>query len=273
MFLTDYHIHSKCSSDGYQTMLEMARASYDRGVRTLCFTDHCDMDNFETGEPDSSCFDNRDSILDMYRQTIAQKPDNMEIFLGLELGEGNHNPEKAACIAAIPELDFVLGSLHNLRNTPDFYVYPCSSEAECRLLINRYLDELIELSKLDFFDVMAHIGYTVRYMRRKGFNVWVSAEEYPEKIRTLLKCLIERGKGIEINCAGFRDNIVGGPVPTIDVLRLYRELGGEIITVGSDAHKLQHAGVGLKEGFDILSDLGYKYVTVFEKRKPRFEKI
>ncbi|MFB0920181.1 MAG: histidinol-phosphatase HisJ family protein [Oscillospiraceae bacterium] len=273
MILTDFHIHSKCSCDGYHTMLEMARAARERGVEILCFTDHCDMDNSETGEPDPNYFNNRDSILEMYRQTLTQKPENMKIFLGLELGEGNHNPEKAALAAAIPELDFVLGSLHNLKKTPDFYVYPYSSEAECRLLINRYLDELIELSKLDFYDVMAHIGYTVRYMRRKGFDIWVSAEEYPEKIRTLLKCLIERGKGIEINCAGFRDKIVGGPIPTIDVLKLYRELGGEIITVGSDAHKLQHAGVGLKEGFDILSDLGYKYVTFFEKRKPSFIKI
>ena len=273
MFLTDYHIHSKCSGDGYHTMLEMARASYDRGVRVLCFTDHCDMDEFTTGEPNPGCFSNRESILEMYAQTMAQKPDDMEIYLGLELGEGNHDTDFAFSVAAMPELDFILGSLHNLKNTPDFYVYPYKSEAECRDLINTYLDELIDISRMDFFDVMAHIGYTVRYMRRKGFDGSVSFAEYPEKIDVLLRNLIERGKGIEINCAGFRDPIVGGTVPTLDVLRRYRELGGEIITVGSDAHKLKDAGVGLREGFDVLHELGYKYVTVYKKRKPEFIKI
>lgn len=273
MFLTDYHIHSNCSNDGYHTMLEMAQASREKGVTMLCFTDHCDLDCYQTGKPNPHSFSNRGEILDMYKKTLAKKPADMKILLGMELGEGNHNPTRAAEIAASPELDFVLGSLHNLKDTPDFYAYPFSSEAECRGLIDRYLDELIALAAYDFFDVMAHIGYTVRYMRRKGFDLWVTTADYRDKLETLLRRLIEGGRGIEINCAGFRDKNVGGPVPTVDVLRLYKQLGGEIITVGSDAHKTVHAGVGLKEGFDILRELGYQYVTVYEKRKPEFIKI
>lgn len=273
MLLTDYHIHSDCSSDGYHPMREMAAAAYARGIGLVCFTDHCDLDDFITGRPVADPFDHKERILEMYAQALSGKPEGLEIRLGLELGSGNHDPAQAAEIAATKELDFVLGSLHNLRDTPDFYEYDYQSGAECRNLIDRYLDELLELAKLDFYDVMAHIGYTVRYMRRQGFDLPVSATAYPDKMGALLRALIEGGRGIEINCAGYRDPVVGGAVPTADVLRRYRELGGEIITVGSDAHKLEHAGVGVREGYELLRELGYRYITVYEKRRPRFIKL
>ena len=270
MFLTDYHIHSICSDDGHNTMLEMALASHSKGVRTLCFTDHCDIDHFMTGEPNQNCYSHRDKTIKMYNEACAEAPRGMEVFLGMELGEGNHDPERAMRISSSPELDFVLGSVHNLKGTPDFYDIKFHDEAFCRKLIDDYMDELIELSLIDCFDVMAHIGYPVRYARKAGFNVEINTETYGEKLAKVLKNLIERGRGIEINCSGFRNSLVNGSMPTVDVLKLYKDLGGEIITVGSDAHKVDQAGLGLLEGFDILRDLGYKYVTVFEKRKPRF---
>ena len=273
MFLTDYHIHSTCSDDGYYTMLEMARASREKGVTMLCFTDHCDLDNYLTGEANPDSFSIRDRMREMFVQALADKPDDMALFLGLELGEGNHDPEQAKVIAASPELDFILGSVHNLRDKPDFYNIKYHDEAFALGLIDSYMDELNELSKIDCFDVMAHIGYPIRYTRRAGFKTEISTRTYGEKLTELLKSLIDRGKGIEINCSGFRNEMIGGPIPTVDVLRLYKELGGEIITVGSDAHKTEHAGSGLAQGFDILRELGYNYVTVFEKRKPKFIKI
>ena len=273
MHLTDYHIHSICSDDGHNTMLEMALASYEHGVRRLCFTDHCDIDEFMTGIPDPNCFSKRDKMLSMYKETIVAAPDDMKIQLGLELGEGNHDPERAQRIAASEELDFVLGSIHNLKGKPDFYGTEYHSDDYSQSLTDNYIEELIELSKVDCFDVMAHIGYPSRYIKKGGVKVEISTRTYGEMLKVLLKNLIERGKGIEINCSGFRTPPGGGPLPTPDILRLYKELGGEIITVGSDAHKVNNAGIGLTEGFDILRDLGYKYVTVFEKRKPEFEKI
>ncbi|MBP8639747.1 MAG: histidinol-phosphatase HisJ family protein [Oscillospiraceae bacterium] len=273
MFLTDYHIHSSCSDDGHNTMLEMALASYSKGVKTLCFTDHCDIDHFMTGEPNPSCYSHRDDMIQMYAEARDKVPSDMKVFLGMELGEGNHDPQRAITIAASPELDFVLGSVHNLKGTPDFYDMKFHDEVFCRKLIDDYMDELIELSLVDCFDVMAHIGYPVRYARKAGFNVEINTQSYGEKLAQVLRNLIERGKGIEINCSGFRNPLVGGSMPSVDVLKLYRDLGGEIITVGSDAHEVGHACLGLAEGFDILRDLGYKYVTVFEKRKPSFIEI
>jgi len=273
MYFTDNHIHSLCSPDGYGSMTEMMEASYAAGVRHMCFTDHCDMDNYLTGAPDPDCFSFRDRMNELYAEALKAKPGDMTLCLGLELGEGNHNPELAAEIAASPELDFVLGSLHNLRGTVDFYEMSYTDETFCRNLLDLYMGELLELAGLPSFDVMAHIGYPVRYIRKAGFSSDMTTDTHGDRLRALLKKLIESGKGIEINCAGYRNRYLNDSVPAFDILRLYKEMGGEVITVGSDAHKTEQAGSGLNKGFDILRSLGYKYVTVFEKRKPKFIKL
>lgn len=273
MRYADSHIHSLCSEDAEDTMLDMARASLAKGVGYLCFTDHCDLDRHATGEPDPDCFAFRGKMNAQFFDAVQNAPPEIELRLGLELGEPNHDPSRAAEIAASPELDLVLGSLHNLRNSIDFYDMEYPSEAYCVDIIDRYMDELLEISRMECFDVMAHIGYTVRYVRKAGFDVRLNMDTQHDKLEALLRNLVERGKGLEINCAGIWKPRLGGPVPEMDVLRRYRELGGEIITVGSDAHRVREAGGGVKEGFDILRDLGYKYVATYEKRLPRFEKI
>lgn len=273
MELCDYHIHSICSEDGHYTMAEMALAAYSAGVRRMCVTDHCDLDNYQTGYPRTGSYDHREKTIAMYKDALAQIPADMKLFLGMELGEGNHDPKRAAEIAASPELDFVLGSLHNLEKKKDFYEMHYESYDECMTLMDEYADELINLSKMDFFDVMAHIGYTIRYMRRDGFDVSFDLKNFGDKTEVILKNLIANGKGIEINCSGYRTSNISAPIPGADILRLYKQLGGEIITTGSDAHRTKQAGKGLSEGMATLRELGFKYYTVFEKRKPEFIKL
>lgn len=273
MQLVDYHIHSKCSEDGHNTMLEMALAAWEQGITRLCFTDHCDLNDHWTGAPDSDCYRYRDNSLKMYEEALASAPKGMEIYLGMELGEGNHDQDRAKEIAASPELDFVLGSLHQLRSEMDFYYIEYKDEAYARRLIDDYFEELIELSKLDFFDTMAHVGYPVRYIRRAGFFFDIDVKSYGDQFRVLFKNLIEAGRGIELNCSGFRNSLIKTTIPMIDVLALYREMGGEIITIGSDAHNTRDAGAGLRQGYEVLRDLGYRYLTVYEKRKSSFIKL
>lgn len=273
MFFTDNHIHSICSPDAKDTMSDMALAAYNIGVRRLCFTDHCDLDNPATGKPNYACYDFRDRMISMFRQAQRDVPADMELFLGLELGEGNHDPERMAEIAASEELDFVLATLHNLKDTMDFHDLTYTDRAQCEGILDRYMEELIEIAQLPSFDTMAHVSYPVRYMRQSGIDITMDASTHREQLEELFKTLILRGKGIEINCAGLRNPLLKNTIPTPDVLKLYRDLGGEIITVGSDAHRMGHVEVGVRQGFDILRELGYKYVTIFRERKPEFIKI
>jgi histidinol-phosphatase (PHP family) len=236
MILSDQHIHSACSPDSETPMLEMVRAAWRAGVQYLCFTDHIDLDDCLTGRHKPDCLDPWQCMKESYipARKAMEGEGGPELRLGVELGEPNHGPELAARLAASPELDLVLGSLHNLRDTPDFYYFRYESEAHCHEVFRRYLEELRELAEMDCFDVMAHIGYPRRYMFRAGFTAELSVEEYGEPLREILQMLIDRGKGIEVNCSGLRQG--AGSFPGLPVLRLYRELGGEIITVGSDAH-------------------------------------
>lgn len=271
MDLIDCHIHSTCSDDGRDPMLDMARASCYSGVRYLCFTDHVDLDDYRTGLPDPGCFSSRETTRAAYRETLAAAPANISVRLGVELGEGNHDPARAKAIAASPEFDFVLGSLHNVRGMQDFYGLDYNSEADCKKLFDLYVSELLELSKLDFYDSMAHIGYPIRYARRAGFtSLAINMSTYGDELTVLLQNLIDGGRGIEINTAGYRDELIGGPIPSSDVLRRYRDLGGEIVTIGSDAHSVSQAAAGLRPGLELLQRVGFTRAAVFEKRKPHF---
>ena len=273
MFLADYHIHSNCSSDAKNTMTEMALASYEAGISQICFTDHCDLDHYSTGRPDETCFAYWPDALRQHKEARDKAGDKIDIRLGVELGAPNHDIKRAEKIAASPEFDFIMGSLHNIRGYQDFYCLKYESEAHCHKLLETYLDELIEIAKLDCFDVMSHIGYTNRYMLNAGFQAHLDLERYGDRLRFLLNTLIDRGRGIEINCSGWRHPRIGGPIPDIGIIRLYHELGGEIITVGSDAHMVSQAGTYIAEGYALLKSIGFKYFATYSKRTPKFEKV
>ncbi len=271
--LVDFHMHSSASSDGHYSMLEMAKASFSRGITKVCFTDHVDMYDYYTAKPDPNYYSNKDEIFRQWNEAKENAPEGMEIFVGIELSQANHNPELAKEILDAEGLDFVLGSVHNLKDTPDFSVLRYISREECKIYTKKYLEESLELAKIDRFDVMSHIGYTQRYMLRDGFNCPINMNTYGDELTEIFKTLIANGKGIEINCSGLRSAGINDTIPAASTLKRYRELGGEIITVGSDAHILEDASVGNARGFEILKEEGFEYFTIFRNRKPEFIKL
>ena len=268
MFTFDQHIHCECSPDSDSPMRTMAEAARDHGMDMVLFTDHVDMCDAVTGEVAPYWPGCREKMAASYRDMLDDPPAGIEIRFGMELGEIHHCPETAAEAASRPELDMVLGSLHNLRGTMDFYYYPYSSEAECTEINRRYLAELMEMAEYPCFDVMAHIGYTSRYMARRGLTTRVTAELWHDELTALFRRLIEQGRGIEVNTSGLRQG--GTLYPEESILRLYRELGGEIVSVGSDAHTPADAGAGIREAREALRALGFRYVTAFRRRRPEF---
>ena len=271
--LTDFHIHSTASYDAHDTMRDMALASYDRGVRMICFTDHVDLDDYHNGRPDPNAFDNHPEMLRQLAETRAAVPADMQVLHGIELGEANHDPERAEKIASTPGLDFVIGSLHNLRGTMDFAVMRYISMSDCKHYLDLYVKELLELSRIKCYDVMAHIGYTRRYMLRDGFDLALTMANHGDELDELFRNLIEAGRGIEMNCSGLRNPGIHSTIPGKSLIHRYRELGGEIITLGSDAHCVKDASVGNERGLELLKEAGFKYYTVFRQRKPEFIKL
>lgn len=266
--LADQHIHSSCSEDADDTMLDMATASAAWGVTDICFTDHCDLENPETAVYDENCFAYWPRALEQFREAKEGSP--IRVRIGVELGAANHHPDRAREIAATEGLDLVMGSIHNLRDTADFYYLKYESVSHCLALLDRYADELLEYAALDCFDVMSHIGYTRRYMQRAGFNIEFGLDRFGDKIEAVLKTLIQNGRGIELNCSSPKLDPEPTPTPVMDVLRLYRQLGGEIITVGSDGHRVSMAGKRIQWGHELLKEAGFRYAALFEQRKPSF---
>ena len=277
MFLADYHLHSSCSFDADDRMAAMARAELKRGVTEICFTDHVDFGMQETMQIGPERFQLPRSQVRQFIEAMEKAPEGIDIRLGLELGEGNHDPARARRVYAMPEYDFILGSLHNLRDEPDFYDIKYQSLDQCWELCERYLDELIELAGINCFDCMAHIGYCLRYMHKQGFDAVIGMDRFGGRLDLLLHTLIENGKGIELNVADLvtegRPEALGLTFPVLDVLRRYRELGGDIVTVGSDSHSVKTAGLGVREGYELLAENGFKYVAVYRRHKPEFKRI
>ena len=272
MFLADYHVHSDVSQDSKATMYEMVEAEAKMGMEQICFTNHCDMCDWRTYEFNPSCLTRVSETMEKYEAMLREHPKlPLDVRLGLELGEPLFDEARAKEIAASPGLDMVMGSLHILQDYGDLWNVKFTSSQFCRQVFNDYMDELIKMAVLNYFDVMAHIGYGRRYMWQQGQDEKLSLELYGDKIEHLLRLLIDNGRGIEINCSGIRDGC--GPFPDPEIIRLYREMGGEIITVGSDSHYPANAAKCVREGYEIIKSCGFDYVSTFRQRKCEFIKI
>ena len=272
MFLTDYHVHSDVSQDSRASMYDMVVAEAAMGIEQMCFTNHCDMCDWRTYQLNPGCVTKVPESLVKFAQMHQEHPRlPADVRLGIELGEPLFNIPLAQAIASSPGLDMVMGSLHILQEHGDLWCVKFRSPEHCQQVFSDYMDELLKMAELDFFDIMAHIGYGRRYMWQQGFDEFLSLERYGDKIEALLRLLIDNGRGIEINCSGIRDGC--GPFPEPEILRLYREMGGEIITVGSDAHTPSDAAKCVREGYAIIKECGFEYVSTFKNRKCEFVKI
>ncbi len=270
MFLADSHLHSLCSSDCKFTMAEMAEAGIRGGLNVMTVTDHVDLTYEMDGSLDGYCFCKWPDMQEDFYEANGLYGDRIELRIGIELGGAHHHPHLARQIAKTSGLGFVIGSLHNLRNTTDFYYLKYKSREQCQSLAARYFEETKELAASDGIDVIGHIGYFRRYMLRDGFDV--SLDDYNDMIREVFGIAIANGVGIEANTSGIWQGL-GSTIPDSARLKMYKECGGEMITVGSDSHTPDTVGAGIAETYGVLRDIGFRYVTVFKNRRPEFIKL
>lgn len=265
--LVNYHFHSQCSFDAEYPLTEMCRAAQAAGITHLCLTDHCDVVD-EQGKPwDGFDWNAEDRELQAARQAFPA----LDIRRGVELGQAILRPEAADRVLSEPGIDFVLGSMHNSRSGTDFYYMQFTDKRQCLNLLQEYLEGLLELAGTDWLDSLAHLTYPIRYMRARD-GVAVDFHPLDDLVYEILKKLVERGKALELNTSGYRRN-QGEPLPPEYMLRMYRELGGDLITIGSDAHEPGHMHDGLEQGMALLQRCGFRYVTLYQNRKPQQMKM
>ena len=268
MIYSDFHFHSRFSGDGEASMEEMIERGIALGLKILCFTEHMDFDydpqcdvNFllETGD-----------YLEKFLQCKERYQDRIDLRFGVELGLQPHLAKKHENYLSEYPFDFVIGSSHLVHGIDPYYpkFFQNRVENDCYL---EYFESILEnMEAFQGFDVYGHIDYIVRYCPSRKENY--SFREYQDIIDEILKRLISLGKGIEVNTGGFKYKL-GHPNPHEDILKRYKELGGEILTVGSDAHTSEYLGYEFSKTAEILKDVGFQYYTVFKNRKAEFLKL
>ena len=265
--LYDMHMHTRFSGDSEADPFAMAQQAIDIGLAGICFTDHLDMDYMRT----PGLFD-----LDIpsYKKEIAlvkeQFKNKLDISWGIELGLQPYLAEKNNSIALENAFDFVIGSTHQIQQQDIYYpdFYEGKSEDDCYRI---YFEETLQNAQSNVdFDVYGHLDYVVRYGPNK--NKYYTYEKFADVIDEIFRTLISRGKGIELNMAGFKYGL-GQAHPNLEGLKRYKELGGEIITLGSDGHTPEQIAWEFEKAPAILKEAGFTYFTIFHNRKPEFKKI
>lgn len=267
----DLHLHSSYSGDSDTPMEEIILKGIDLGLTTMCFTEHNDF-GFpeEPGYPADRFVLNPDPYLyDIirYREKYADK---IRILFGVELGLQPEVIRQNAVLAKSYDFDFIIGSSHICHGKDPYYpaFYEGRSEEEAYY---EYFTSIIEnIKKFSNFDVYGHLDYVVRYGPNKDREY--TYERYQDVLDDILKLLIDKGKGIEINTGGVKSGLKELH-PCTAVLKRYRELGGEIITIGSDAHVPEHITAHFDRAESILKECGFQYYTIFEKRTPEFKRL
>lgn len=270
MYCSDYHLHTLVSSDSPASLEQQAYSALDAGLNELCVTDHWNL----LDQQGNSLSHSRDWTASIAHIQEARKKfgDQLEIRLGIEVGNGEIDPAGISEGLALAgrELDFVIGSLHNMSlGSGGLGIFTaakqCQQMEEGISLLDDYVNTLIVLSATDTFDVLGHVIYPLRYLPAQ----WqLTLEPYEEQLRALFRTLIRSGRGIEFNTTQGR---------TIeewaDVLKIYRDCGGEILTIGSDAHRPGQVGAGFHDAAALLRILGFRHYATYRNRKPVFHTL
>lgn len=257
----DFHVHSDFSLDSKTPMESIVKTSIEKNLRAICFTDHVDFE--ATKEKIDLMFRPLDYFRDINRVKYTYK-DKIEVLAGVEIGMQPHLADRYSKFISDHGFDFVIMSIHAI-DSKDIFLEFDKMELSQGEIINRYYDSVLDcIDSFDDYDVLGHLDYIDRYLFTDGTPI--KYDFYMDKIEVILKKLIDKGKGIEVNTGGLRYNLDSFH-PKPQILRLYKDLGGEIITIGSDSHTIHHIGYEYKQTEKALRDLGFKYIYIFRGRK------
>lgn len=266
MLLFDSHTHTCFSPDADKKNppFALCEEAVRKGLAGIAITDHCDVNGQVEGiypvfERDK-CYAEMLNVKEHFRGKLR-------VSLGIELGQAPDYPEYSRNVLSQHKYDFVLGSIHNLNGVPDFcyFKYEKLSDALCRQLFSRTITAARGLCDFGGISSIAHLTYMHRYMLLAGKTMDFS--EYRDQLVDLFTAMIDRGIALELNVSLIRKGI---PLymPTAEIFRLYRDVGGKLVTVGSDAHFACDVGANIADGYSLLSSIGFTKVAFFENGTP-----
>lgn len=279
--MLDCHTHTHHSPDANSdTVSERCERALQLGLTAMAVTDHCEVNRFYDKAHYNIDYDQKYTdygFSKVFEGSMAEVTDakelysgKLELICGVELGQPMSDIETTEKILSDSRLDFVIASMHELPRHDDFAFLDYSNE-DIPKLLEQYFSEILKIAKWSKFDVLGHLTYVLRYTQGEQ-GIAVDMRPYNDIIAEIFKNIIENGKGIEINTSGLRQKY-GKTFPTLDYIKLYRDMGGEILTIGSDAHSTADLAKGISEGIELARTVGFKRLAYFKGRKPYFINI
>ena len=264
--LWDCHMHSLFSADSGTPIEAMIEKAFALGLSGICFTEHLDPDYPPT--PDNLSFS---LDLPAYRSKLFALRKawmgKIDLRFGIELGLQPHLGTYFTQLLSENDFDFVIGSSHIVHGQDPYYpdFFAGRAQTDC---YREYFDSILEnLAAFDACDTYGHLDYVVRYgpTRNQGFLY----RDYCDVIEQILRTLISKNIALELNTGGYHYGL-GEPNPCTDILKRYRELGGELITIGADAHTPDKIAFAFDRAAQVLCSCGFRYYTVSRHRRPEF---
>ena len=269
MYLADYHLHSRVSPDAGDSMTALAEAAEAAGLDELCFTDH--VEPIVWGGTDLRGPYDWSVLTKEFEAAQAAMGDRIKLRLGIELGDACWNfAHTEKLLADAPPLDFIIGSVHMLSkryNGLDLYYFEPKTEEEAYDGIADYLGRVKVMAEWGEFDALGHLTLPLRYLNEnRGWNL--SMDRFGGEITDIFSILNRKGIGLELNT-----NRGGTPLPDKKWLEMYRRLGGEAVTLGTDAHAAKFVGCAVRERQALLRDCGFRRFCTFARRKPVWHEL
>ncbi len=279
--LIDCHTHTHNSFDAENdTVKERCERAIELGMDAMAVTDHCeanrfyDMKHYGITEPsENDVYNYKKDYENSVNEVTAVKEEyknRFNLICGIELGQATADDEVADIILSDKRIDFIIGSMHELPGREDFYFLDYS-KLDVNKLMEENFNEVYKLCRQDKFDVLGHLTYSLRYIEGEQ-GIKVDINRYRDIIAEIFSVIIHNKKGIEINTSGLRQKY-GKTFPSLEYIELYKDLGGEIITFGSDCHCTADLGAGISQGIEIAGRAGFEKAAYYINHQPHFLKF
>lgn len=269
MYFADYHVHSKYSFDSVAELDDICEQAVIMGLSEIALTDHFDVHYHDTIK-DTYYLEHEQRREEAKEEAQKKFEGRLIIRYGLELGQPHHDPQLTNKIMSRRNFDFVLGSVHYTDDEREILSIPYQNHEQADQVIREYFASVLRMLEVDCFDSLAHICHPLRVMQ----NVFNRPTflEYMDMILPILRRIIDKGISLEVSTKGLR-YWLRALEPEQEILKAYRLLGGELITVGTDSHEPETVGSGIRDAYQYIEQAGFRYIVCYEKHRPIMHRI
>ena len=259
------HTHSENSHDSVCRIEEMCASQINKGTKIFAVTDHFDTASFM----DYDVFTPIKNACETVERLNEANREDALILRGIEISEGFWYPEICEKAINMTDYDVVIGSVHLVKYKDLTYAYSkiefsALSHETIAEYIDAYFDDVITMIETTDFDILAHLTCPLRYIKGK-YKIDVDMSRYEKKIEKILSQIIQRDIALEVNTSSFE--MLGSFMPSADILKKYYDMGGYLITLGSDAHVASDASKSFNEAIREIKKIGFESLYYYKNRK------